>query len=901
MGYRSLFIETTGIAKASKLAAALPKSVRCMASSFQYAFASLADHQPFRWQERLYDRFIVGDIPRFCDLPTGLGKTSVLTIWLIARAQNPALPRRLVYVVNRRTVVDQATTEVEKLRCRLQDPQLAPLAKALGVGRETPLPVSTLRGELADNGEWRADPARSAIIVGTVDMIGSKLLFSGYGDGRYLRPHHSGLIGQDTLVVHDEAHLTPAFSELLHSIVREQRKAAEPRPLRVMELSATTPASREEVVFGLEPEDDLGTVRQRLDAKKNLRICSVAKTDLEGKLVGLASEHESQPSKVLIYVRSPEMAQAIVKRLGKDGAGARVALLTGTIRGHERDRLARQDPVYQALLRHEQPVDETVYLVSTSAGEVGIDLDADHMVCDLTTLDAMIQRLGRVNRRGGSDRVACVHVVEEEGEARRAKPSEVDLAIQATPDLLARLPAHPDGSHDPSPRALRDLLGGLVEHERRAAFAPKPEVQSLSDILLDAWSLTSIDEMPGRPVVAPYLHGLTNEPPETHVVWRKEVTLLDEARADDDTLTRWFRACPIETRERLRARTEVVEKTLMALLAKHRKDGRAGDFPALLLDERGRARRVRLAGIADHHLAYRTVVLPVEVGGLTYAGTLDGTAVEPVADVDVADISEKEDETRRRERWVFDQAGDGEPWRRLLTGEARSSPPLDLREVRRIALDAASEEGDTGVRRQLVLMASPRRSALESPELARTRQTLGQHTRCIEGHAKRMAAALGLEDELADALVMAARWHDRGKARPIWQRYASNADQVEPLAKSEKYLHWRVLGGYRHEFGSLLDACRDPSLEGPAERELILHLIAAHHGHARPHFAEQAYDRSSSLCANEEAAHEAMRRFGRLQRRFGWWGLAWLESLLRAADAMASQTASETIIDRAAE
>jgi CRISPR-associated endonuclease/helicase Cas3 len=51
--------------------------------------------------------------------------------------------------------------------------------------------------------------------------------------------------------------------------------------------------------------------------------------------------------------------------------------LTGTIRGHERDRLVARDPVFRALLDHEQQPPRSVYLVSTSAGEVGIDLDAD--------------------------------------------------------------------------------------------------------------------------------------------------------------------------------------------------------------------------------------------------------------------------------------------------------------------------------------------------------------------------------------------------------------------------------------------------------------------------------------------------------------------------------------------
>jgi len=79
-----------------------------------------------------------------------------------------------------------------------------------------------------------------------------------------------------------------------------------------------------------------------------------------------------------------------------------------------------------------------------------------------------------------------------------------------------------------------------------------------------------------------------------------------------------------------------------------------------------------------------------------------------------------------------------------------------------------------------------------------------------------------------------------------------------------------------------------------------LHLIAAHHGSARPHFEPQACDNEGPLDSatgqrrrpttreNEAVAIEAMQHFGRLQLRFGRWGLAWLESLLRCADALAS-------------
>ena len=80
------------------------------AIDFDRAFRGLTGHAPFPWQRALYERFVAGKIPKSCDLPTGLGKTSVVAVWTIALAQFPdRIPRRLVYVVNRRTVVDQTT------------------------------------------------------------------------------------------------------------------------------------------------------------------------------------------------------------------------------------------------------------------------------------------------------------------------------------------------------------------------------------------------------------------------------------------------------------------------------------------------------------------------------------------------------------------------------------------------------------------------------------------------------------------------------------------------------------------------------------------------------------------------------------------------------------------------
>ena len=102
------------------------------------------------------------------------------------------------------------------------------------------------------------------------------------------------------------------------------------------------------------------------------------------------------------------------------------------------------------------------------------------------------------------------------------------------------------------------------------------------------------------------------------------------------------------------------------------------------------------------------------------------------------------------------------------------------------------------------------------------------------------------------------------------------------------------LDGYRHEFGSLPHVAADSAFQqlDESERELVLHLVAAHHGNARPTIVTRGCDDAPTML--ERRAREVCLRFLRLQERWGPWGLAWLEALLRSADQRASRRNEET-------
>jgi len=119
------------------------------AAQFIERFEQLTGHTPYPWQIRLYGSLAAGNIPHNIGAPTGTGKTNVILCWLLARVNNPDLPRRLVYIVDRRSVVDQSTKVVEEMYAKISVDQQLRNSLNLPEG----LGISTLRGEYADNQE----------------------------------------------------------------------------------------------------------------------------------------------------------------------------------------------------------------------------------------------------------------------------------------------------------------------------------------------------------------------------------------------------------------------------------------------------------------------------------------------------------------------------------------------------------------------------------------------------------------------------------------------------------------------------------------------------------------------------------------------------------------------------
>jgi CRISPR-associated endonuclease/helicase Cas3 len=327
-------------------------------------------------------------LPDVVEAPTGTGKTGVILAWLWRLLYGPdkdqaETPRRLVYALPQRSLVEQVAGEAQRWLANL------------GLTDQVAVHV-VMGGEGKTQGDWRQNMHQPAIVVGTVDSLVSKALVRGYGIGRGIYPIDFALVTNGAHWVIDEIQLCPESTTTLRQLAAFARiptwRPAEPFGLTCMSATVdrdrllTVDNSAEPNVLRILPEERIGELAVRLNAARTVRRLDVEPGAYE-KIASAAATLQREGTLTLVVLNTVDAARAVYKALGKQSAER--MLLHSRFRGADRTRLM------------ERLIDGTSRIVvATQVVEAGIDINASVLITEAAPWPSLVQRAGRCNRTG---------------------------------------------------------------------------------------------------------------------------------------------------------------------------------------------------------------------------------------------------------------------------------------------------------------------------------------------------------------------------------------------------------------------------------------------------------------------------------------------------------------------
>ncbi len=993
------------------------------ADDFSAFFRELwAGIDPFPWQREFAHRLCEGQEPDYVAVPTGSGKTACLDAAVFALAVQAALPvakrtqgRRIFFIVNRRVIVDEAFGRArvlcEKLRLAAPGSMVGRVAAALssvsGESGAIPLARVQLRGGIYRDRSWVRSLLQPMIICSTVDQVGSRLLFRGYGVSPQARPIHASLVAHDSLLMIDEAHISRPFIQTLEWVEKYRRHQfaggeTVQLPFRFIQLTATPPAeTREDQKVMLSPEDQEHPVlKQRLCRAKPSRLIvehkAKGKSSWEQMAKRLAEEAENvlaqdQPRSIAVMVNRVATARSVAERLKKDYK-RQVTLLIGRLRPLDREETTK---AIQDRLRTGSAggisTDAPTIVVSTQCLEVGADLDFDALVTEAASLDALRQRFGRLNRAGREIPARSVIVLPGDQDLPADKLNEAapcdpiyGNAIPRTWRWLSNL-AHEgvvDFGINAMTTAVDALLANSGDEALKGMLSPTDNAPVLLPAYLDCWVQTSPTPA-ADPDVAIFLHGPQREMSEVQICWRGD---LPDAKTENE----WadiLSMCPPTTAECLPVPLHVFRKWM----ASHgRFQDLSGDAVGLqeLPDRNDKDEELRVEVFvwrgpderffADHPADVRTgdtIVLRVQSGGWEQLGHLPDAPADPQVspgttltpkEIRRVDVAERAAASARRRAIVrihpvlWPTTGHGTAAAALRELSLDTEKDWRIPEIKALLSRLLSEESsDSAITSEQLQVLRHLTGSLVSPEAyprdqgfvltskdllpdgdfeqtadtdedalleAAGPQELFDHSRDVINHVRRSLAYLPLET-WSEAIIAAGMAHDWGKIDPRFQAmlrgttpfaamasatFLAKSGSIASSAASRRAARERaeIPDGFRHEMLSVLMAESSGAaavLPSPTMlKTLVLHLIATHHGYGRP-FAPwvddgtppdvnlSVNDLTIAVNGDHRVAHPAhaldsglTERFWKMNRHYGWWGIALLETVLRLADQTAS-------------
>ncbi|MGE5611016.1 MAG: type I-U CRISPR-associated helicase/endonuclease Cas3 [Bacillota bacterium] len=973
---------------------------------FDDFFEALHGHPPFPWQSMLLKQVAENGWPDLIDLPTAHGKTACMDVAVYALAIGLPTPRRIWFVVDRRIVVDEAYARAVKVSTALRyahatapereklrrDRDLAPVLASIAsldcptiravasrlceLGGSRPLEVGRLRGGAPRKIAWAGNPAQPAIITSTVDQIGSRLLFRGYGLSDYRKPIDAALAGNDSVILLDEAHLARPFFQTVRAIERFRKKKPWardplPSPFKLIVMSATPPDGAVEHLIKFPSKKQqkaaLGNelLKQRRSVPKPTELAIAKKPKLpkdfeapvDDELVLDAASRaaafaSSGRKRIAVMVNRVNTARDIAttcqQLLSRDQAD--VVLLTGRLRPVDRDVLIRD---YESKLKagSTQAVDVPIILVTTQCLEVGADFSFDALITECASLDALRQRFGRLSRLGEFPDASGVILIRKGDIKPEDKLDEEKPADPIYGNALVRT------WHRLSRKGKKEVLMGIdalqphldeitASGKLTTLLAPTRD----APILLPAYLDLLCQTFP-RPAVEPdvslFLHGI---PPADHqsraevrVLWRDDLAIA--SNGSDSLWEDLVAGLPPLSGEMLQMPLSELRQVLTNSKALAESDGDIeGIFePAVESDRVTKAqsqastRFIIWRGRDNCHATDDVreicrgdvVVLPGRSGEIRP----DGVVASPANPVDPTTFSQLLPNAKAAPD-VYEQAfrASKETIRKLYR-----NPNAEFDEdaaIQSLVDSVTEEDGKLFKSPRLVKYAEgfyhitgktqPAPVDRWESDVDEEDQLYNGESCSLEHHTRAVAeCVLHLShlwpEPLNAILVRAAELHDIGKVDPRFQYILNHGQRIDPnrpLAKSvnrlsraqenKLYQLSKLPEGFRHELLSMQLAAVNSAVSEDGLPDLLLHLIASHHGRCRP-FAPVVIDddpksvvcpttsRSLEISKEQRQASPPHRldsgiteRFWRLTRRYGWWGLAYLEAILRCADMHAS-------------
>lgn len=921
---------------------------------FGQFFKDVHGFNPLPWQARLAEQLVTThQWPDLIDLPTASGKTACVDIalfhlaWCAEKREAWRAARRIVFVVDRRIIVDAVADRADRLRAALKEratESVTAVAKALSrLGGTEPLMCFKLRGGMRRERGFAFDPAQPMIVTSTVDQVGSRLLFRGYGLSQYARPIHAGLLAYDALFLVDEAHLSAPFIDTVAAVNREQGRAQEAigsvRPVLVVPMSATAKTDGER--FQLDAADlENPEIAQRRTTPKPTRLIDAASKPSERvkvllrEVLSVYQGLDAPAPAVALIVNRVRTARAMYEMLLAEAAKKQfdVQLLIGRSRPLDRDTVAARVVSRVGAGCGQDARARGLIVVATQTIEVGADLDFHGLVTECAAIDALRQRFGRLDRLGRFRRSQAVIV----GDAESADDPVYGRALSATWGWLKTVAASVDGKAtvDFSIEAMEKHIQS-VDIESLVAKS-KPQL-TLTPSHVSLLSQTSPAPM-YEPEIAALLHGLDSGPPDVQIIWRSDLPIVESDSG-------WV----LDYNERTVAKrlVDLNPPTSLECLALPLKSVRAwlegGDDEQALSDVEGtsadeveetagrrRERRILQRTREGWEPVLASRIRPGDSIIVTSVyGGCDEFGFAPDSQSLVTDLSARARRALDRStlqtitpRWLteigFEASFIERLWKELEDEIRSETKPREIliTVLERIGDLLPSELGwmrDTSVVELISRMnghlyaivvteARVRPGDISDEDMSSSRTVpvlLRDHNAGVGKKARYLGEVLSLSIERTTDLWRAGGLHDIGKADPRFQRQLSEVLPELALAKGKRRSQAdQGVIGERHEAYSVAFLKRHADLLAEsADPELILYLIGTHHGRGRS-LMPDCDDEGTGFTVEVEGVERSFdgvpalgslqsewpTLFWTLNRRYGPWGIAYLESILRLAD-----------------